>query len=481
MNGMNGSIAAYYKFRSAVVALSLLVAAGSAGAETRVAPAGNTVFSDEDVIALARAGGWEPGRSTAGLSSLQEAYLREGYLRASFEVGPAQAVRPGSPDSTVALVVSEGDIAHFGRVHVKGLKSRDEASILEDLGVRPSAEFVPRKFDERIDRLLESYDEQGFPFAQVWIDSLQMDHGQNIVHLSLFVVEGRQRLLEAVDVEGTAKTKPDLVVRMSGLEPGRTYRGEMLHDAYMRLKSSGVFSEVEYPRLRVSPDGGGVDAVLVVEESPRSNSFAGVMGYAAADGASEDQLSGLVQLRMNNIGGTLKDLHVFWTNDGLGRSDTRVNFRDRFFLGRMLTVGLALEQVGQDTLYTWQSVGADAGRTAGRIGRNLIGFSLGFNADRNVFSEGALLRSWRYRAAGTVTLNRGDDFTPSFANLESRVTFARKKSYLRDDAEAIALNQYILEFEGEGSVGLMRALSLYMGLLIHSSMPIRWPGLRWTP
>jgi outer membrane protein insertion porin family len=444
--------------------LFLGFAFGLARAETAVNTVGNSVFGAADVVALARAGGWIPGQGTSGLSVLQEAYLREGYLQVSFEVRPGAANAAAGADSSVTLVVHEGVVARFGRVHVKGLKTRDERSVLDGLGVRPSAKFVPRNFNARIAELLESYDEAGFPFAQVWIDSLQLDAESNVVHLSLFVVEGRERRLETVDVEGAAKTRPDLVVRMSGLEPGRMYRGEMLHDAYMRLRSSGVFDDVEYPKLRVSGDGRGVDAVLVVDETQRSNSFTGALGYAAKEGGGGDQLSGLVQLRLNNIGGTLKDLHAFWTNDGRGRSETRLNYRDRFFLRRMLSVGLSLEQIGQDTLYTWQSAGAEVGRAAGRLGSNLIAFSLGFHADRNVFSDGPLLRSWRYRGTGGLSLARGDAEKRSFANLETRVTVARKTSHYRDDGGTIGVSQYILEFGGEGSVGLTRSLSLFMGL-----------------
>jgi len=463
---VNGSNNTYKKFRTAVLALALFAgaAAGTAWAETRVVVVGNAALDRADVVALARAGGWTPGWGTNGLSTLQEAYLREGYLLASFDVGPVKAVSEGSADSSVTMVVNEGEVARFGRVHVKGVEARDPQTVLESLGARSSAKFVPRDFDERVDRLLESYDEQGYPFAQVWIDSLEMDPAHDVVHLSLFVVEGRERQLETVEVEGAAKTKPELVVRMSGLEPGQPYRGEMLRDAYLRLKGSGVFSDVQYPKLRVSPDGRGVDAVLVVDETRRSNSFAGVLGYAAEEGSGDNQISGLVQLRMGNIGGTLKDLNVFWSNDGHGRSETRLNYRDRFFLGRMLMVGASLAQIGQDTLFTWQSVGAEAGRAAGRLGRNLIGFTVGIHADRNVFSEGALLRSWRYRASGMMSLMRGDARKHTFAEAETRVTVARKRSHFRDDGGSFAMNQYILEVEAEGSAGLMRNLSLYLGV-----------------
>jgi outer membrane protein assembly factor BamA len=436
--------------------------AGAANGEPRVVVIGSRVFESAEVLALARDGGWTPGGGTVGLSVLQEAYFREGYLRASFEVD----LTPNrSADSTVAIVVDEGEVARVGRVHVIGVRVRSAAAVQEALGLEESAEFVPRVFESRVDELLRSYDDDGLPFVQLWVDSLELDARRNVVHVSVHVVEGRERTLENVDVDGAAKTKPDLVVRMSGLKAGRTYRGEMLRDAYLRLKSSGVFSGVEYPRLRLSPDGRGVDAVLVVDETMRSNSFTGVMGYAAAEDGGDDQLSGLVRLRLNNIGGTLKDLHVFWTNDGTGRSETRLQYRDRFFLGRLFTAGATLEQVGQDTLYTWQSAGIEAGRPSGRFGRNLVSFTLGLNADRNVFSEGALMRSWRYRTALAVSLIRGDPRKRTFADATTRFTVARKKSYYRDTDDTESLNQYILEFEGDGSVGLLRALSLYLRLV----------------
>ena len=437
--------------------------------ERRVVVVGNRVFKAGEILEFARQGGWKPGRGSAGLSALQEAYFREGYLQAAFQVIPGQmasttvSLSYAADDSVVVLVVDEGSVARLGRVHVKGAQRQTPGAIMETLGIEESAEFVPRVFDRRVEDLLRSYDEQGHPFAQVWIDSLFLDEG-NVVHLSLFVVEGRERKLENVTVEGTQKTKPELVVRMSGLRPGRVYRGEMLRDAYLRLKSSGVFTDVEQPKLRISSDGVGVDAVLVVDEARRSNSFAAVLGYAAAENGRDDQLSGLVRLGLNNIGGTLKDLHVLWTNDGRGRSETRLQYRDQYFLGRLMMVSLLLEQVGQDTLYTWQSVGVEAGRSAGRIGRNLVGVSVGVHADRNVFSEGTLLRSWRYRIATGVSLIRGNLQRRPFSDINTRFPLARKNSYFREDGGAESLNQYILEFEGDGSVGLMESLALYLGL-----------------
>ncbi len=465
--GHNSLFSAIRRGKTAALFALVIVAvfAGSpaaAAGDTAVIVSGNSVFKTAEVLVLAERGGWVPGTGVEGLSVLQDAYYREGYLGAAFETGWADA---SGGDSTVVLVVSEGTIAAYRFVRVRGMRTRTPESIRETLGLESSRQFVPRVLEQRMQQLLRSYDDAGYPFAQVWIDSLAVDGELGRVDLSLYVVEGRQGAVQKIEVEGLEKTRPELVIRMSGIREGTPYDGEVLRDAYLRLKGSGVFDGVSYPQLRVSADGTGVDAVLVVEETKRSNSFAAVIGYAAENAKEEDQLSGLVRLRMNNIGGTLKDLHVFWTNDGNGRSETRIQYRDRFFLGRLFTAGVGLEQIGQDTLFTWQSVGIEAGRPAGRIGGNLVGFSARMNADRNVFSTGPLLRSWRFRLGGGLSLVRGDPLKHSFSDVRAGFTVARKQSYGRDSADDLTVNQYILDFDGAGSLGLPRSTAFFLELV----------------
>jgi hypothetical protein len=69
-----------------------------------------------------------------------------------------------------------------------------------------------------------------------------------------------------VVVEGLRKTRPELAVKIAGIEPGTPYRSQLLEDAYLRMVSSAVFSDVGYPTVRMSAGGEGVDAVLKVDE-----------------------------------------------------------------------------------------------------------------------------------------------------------------------------------------------------------------------
>jgi outer membrane protein assembly factor BamA len=409
--------------RIIVLAGVAAVAAGPGpawGAGLRVL--GAQSITSERAAAVLRANGFPDPRA---IRALQESYFESGRLFVTVSVRV-------EADSSRTVLIEEGEVACVRRVRIAGMSTRPEGEIRRDLHLESGVPFVPRELSSRIADLLADYDGAGLPFAQVWVDSVGIDEDSAAVDVALTVVEGTQRTVSSVVVEGLKKTKKPLAVKIAGIEPGTDYRAQVLEDAFLRLTASGVFTQVDYPTVRVSADGRGVDAVLHVDEPERAHSFAGALGYASAEAGGERTLSGLVQLDLNNIGGTLKDLGVLWTNDGAGRNETHIRYRDRLFLGRRLEAGLRLEQVGQDTLYTWQSAGVDMGRNIGRAMGTLLGARVGASGDRNVYSTGTLVRSTRWRARLGASALRGSERRGGYGNLEAAVTFATKSNTYRE-------------------------------------------------
>lgn len=426
-----------------MLAVALALCPTGAPAAQRVDVRGVTVLKPGDVRSMVATTAGPP--SHEALERVQEAYYRRGYLSARVSVTLER-------DSTWVVDVDEGAQAVVARSAVDGELSRPRDEVIAELGLRPGAAYRPELLTARIRSLLEQYDESGRPFAQVWIDSLGYDAENDAVHIKVFIVEGAARVIQRVDVEGLKKTRPDLAVRIAGLEPGMPYRARLLRDAYSRLAASGVFTRVDYPTVRLSSDGKGVDAVLVVDEPQRSHTLTSALGYAEAEGEDERQISGLVDLRLNNVGGTLRNLGALWSNDGRDRVETRIDYRDQFFLGKRLALGVRLHQIGLDTLYTWQSIGLEVERPVGRIG-----VSAGVHGDRNVFSEGTLKRSWRVRTSLGVRLRSEAAERRWNAGVYTRLSVARKRRILREGGDE-SLTQYIGEVETEASVRLRPVL-----------------------
>ncbi len=422
--------------RMFVLCVALLVPAATHGVAPKIRVSGTRVVSSDRAASILRAGGFPGSR---GIRALQEAYMREGYLFVEVEVRR-------DADSTYAVRVEEGRPARVGSARVAGVVSRPADDVLDALALRRGTLFEPRRLERDVRALLATYDAAGFPFAQVWVDSVGLDPDSGLVDIALYVVEGTPRELAGVVFEGLKKTRPRLAEKIAGVEPGTPYSSRILEDMYLRMISCGVFADVAFPTVRVASDGSGVDAVVKVEESARSHAFVAALGYASADPSRDRVLSGLARLEMNNIGGALKDFGATWSNDGNGRRETRINYRDRLFLGRRVGVGVRLEQTGQDTLYTWQSLGVDVERGFGRVAGTLLTISAGAFGDRNVFSTGPLLRSTRVRGRVGVSALWGSERRAAYARVGTAVSLAAKDVSYRADAGGPGdVNQTIVE------------------------------------
>lgn len=436
----------------AVLVLLIAAASGSRAQAPQPRIEGQQLLSDDRIIRILTDAGWEEGKREQALDALYGVYYAEGYLQVS-----SRLERRGSE---TVLVIDEGEPARIAAVRLQGANELGDAEAMRLLGVEPGRRFVPRELTGRIDDLLEHYDDTGFPFAQVWIDSVGLKAGGPDVDMVVFVVEGGRKHLAKIDVTGLTKTRKRLVVELSGLKIGRPYDGEMLNDAYLRLQDSGVFEEVAYPQVKLSTESDGVEALFALKEPQRFNSLMSALGYAKKEGGNNEVLSGMVRLNLLNIGGTLRDLGVYWNNDGAGKNETKIAYKDRFFLGRNVSFGLNLEQIGLDTLYTWQSAGVEMERPMMRVGGGLLTVLGSVHADRNVFSEGDLLRSWRARVGTGFSVLRGD-VGRNRIKFNGRFTWANKKFWRRSTDSGERLTQYILQGGSEIQIDFTQSLHLY--------------------
>jgi outer membrane protein assembly factor BamA len=423
---------------------------------------GNRSLSGGHIEHLMEGVRWDGGGDQRVLRGIQEAYIREGYLSAKIRL------RREVSDSTVVLIVDEGEPARMGEVEVIGAERFGAEDIKRVLSVEKGTRFRPTDVDRGVQELLEMYDAEGYPFAQVWIDSLALEPVASQLRLTVYVVEGVSKRLSQVHVEGLEKTKEEVAIKLSGLRVGEPYDGDNVRDAYLRLSASGVFEDVAYPTIQISPQGQGVEALIRVVESKQSNSFTAALGYAEREGAADRVLSGVVRLDLLNIGGKLRDLGVFWRNDGAGRVETELTFRQQFFLGKRMSLGLSVQQVGQDTVYTWQSLGVETGLPVGRLWQGMLGFDFAVNGDRNTFAQGDVTNSLRYRLTAGYTYKRGRKQRGTFFALANRFTYANKKQSFRDNGAGRSVPQYITALETELAVEVGRRIHVVNRTAFHN-------------
>ncbi len=415
--------------------------------EPRVVVAGAPDVSPEAVRERLGPHWWRSERGVrVALDRALEVMFAHGYPEARVTLGRRAAGR-------WRLRVDAGPPAVVLRARVHAPGEADTAGVRRALGLSPGARWSAVEFARRARRLVARYDEAGHPFARVWVDRAHYDAARGGVTLEVTVTPGPNGPVRSVRFEGLRRTRPDRARRLAGLEPGVRYDARRVEAARERLAASGAFDAVGTPRVLRAADGRGFDVVVPVRETPRASRLSAAVGYASAEGAGDRRtISGQAHLELVNIAGTLRDAEVFWTNDGRGRRRTRLRYADRFVAGHPLWTSVTLEQVGEDTLYTWQSMRLDV--TMPPVGSRALRARLLLRAaaDRNVFGAGELVRTWRWRAGTGVRLERAGRRTR--VRLEPRVDVARKRETFRGDSTA-SRTQWILAFDGE----IVRALT----------------------
>ena len=353
------------------------------------------------------------------VARVDSVYFSRGYLGVDIQSDTSMS----GEDIEVRLTVSEGEAARIGKVSVNGAESIGEAEAMRR--VRPAAgdRFDPFLLEESLKELLGLYNESGFPYAQVWLTGFDYRAGASEVDITISISEGEHSAIARVVFDGLAKTDSSLALRASRIKPGVTFSERRIERARSYLEGAGLFQSVGEARLE-RRSSGRVDLVIPVKEIERGNSLQGALGFSRKE-QGEYVLNGSVSVGLNNVAGTGRNVRFDWVNDGEDYSRLALKYRQPFLFSSPMSLDGELEQVIQDSIYSWITGGLYLGVPLGPY----TSIVAGAGADRNVPDSGELIRSVRERFRLGLRAE-----VPSRAAVAAHVEGAYRKRYLRSGA-----------------------------------------------
>ncbi|HEX7878151.1 MAG TPA: BamA/TamA family outer membrane protein [Candidatus Eisenbacteria bacterium] len=278
------------------------------------------------------------------LGSLLTALGDEGYLDATAR----PAITPASEGhADFRVVVVEGARAVFGPIVHDGTDSLTAI-------VRPRPPDAGRPFrrvelERNINEWLDAYDESGFPYARIRPVDVSVDRMARppVVTVRMRHEPGPRVVLAALDLKGARSTRPEAVARAIGFTPGTVYQQSRIEEGIRRLERTGLVAAVGDVELLPGDDPTHSRLRLTVREAS-SGSLAGIVGYSGLD----ERLSGYLDFRLNNIGGTGRRLAARWNAIEDASTLYRLTYREPFLFGKPLDAAVGLEHTIFDTLYT---------------------------------------------------------------------------------------------------------------------------------
>lgn len=153
----------------------------------------------------------------------------------------------------------------------------------------------PNKLQSLFEKLLIYYENSGFPFAAVNIDSIVIDN--STVSGALKVNTFEKFYFDSLNVVGNAKVNPAFLQTYLKIKPNTAYSEQKVRDINGRLQNLPYLNPVKSPSVEFT---GGKANLTLYADKKNANQFDGVLGLQQNGDGGKTQLVGNLKLRLQN-------------------------------------------------------------------------------------------------------------------------------------------------------------------------------------
>jgi len=201
-------------------------------------------------------------------------------------------------------------------------------------------------------KLLSYYESNGYPFAQIWFDELELENEE--LSLLLNLDKKREIRIDSIILHGNLDISRIYLRSYLGIKPGKLYDESVVSKIDKRLKelpflsSTEPFSLVFYP---TSDEKGKVLIHLFLEEK-KANQLDGIVGILPGKGADRKvNIFGEGHMKLQNPFGGGKIIEAKWRKIQFKTQDLKVRFEYPFMLSTPFGSELALKIYKKDTTF----------------------------------------------------------------------------------------------------------------------------------
>ncbi len=257
---------------------------------------------------------------------------------------------------TLTFHIAENEPTYIKQIKLKAenLDGNDSLNVLPELESLKDKIFKKSLVEKSVARVLNYYEENGFPFAKVKIysvsfsyDSLTNKHFADII---FSIDKNRISKIDKIEIKGNTKTKPEVIIRNLRIEHGEIYSEEKIADIPRKLNRLQFFEKVDKPQFYFNSKNEGILLIKVKEK--QTNFFDGILGFVPGKNKNEKgYFTGFVNVNLRNLFGTDRAFAVKWLQENRFSQELELNYLEPWIFNYPFNFEAGLYQRKQDTTY----------------------------------------------------------------------------------------------------------------------------------
>jgi outer membrane protein insertion porin family len=320
------------------------------------------VFSDDEIkkwAGLNVGQNYYSGILDTSLSRITTALGYNGYFNFSFD-GSNVEFSSDSQKVTLMLNIDEGEPTVVQNIFFSSSDSIDVDDYISSFNYLKGEIFNLYEIENIIENLLSDFENEGFPFAAVKVQSVYLyDDSTGDDHLAdiyLSLDEGNKSTIDKIEVTGNTSTKDYVIVRELRIETGEEYSQVKVENLPRRLNKLRFFDPVPVPSFYLDSKNDGVLQIRVKERN--TNNFDGIIGYIPPQNENESgYVTGMVDITLRNIFGTGRAAAISWEKLTRVSQELELKYLEPWLFGYPFNLNARLFQRIQDSTYVQRIIG----------------------------------------------------------------------------------------------------------------------------
>jgi len=263
----------------------------------------------------------------------------QGYLEASID----SCVTEGT---TTTCPIILGKAYRWAKLSGSGIPPEisSEAGFKEKLHAgRPVS---PKQIGQLMEDLLRQRENAGYPFARVWLDSLQ--EMQDGLSATVRMDQGPLVRIDSVVVKGDARTSMRYLQTYIGVRPGDMYNESLVAAVEKRIRELPFLTQRQRPYVQFNPERTKLYLFL---DHKKASSINGILGVQPDPISGQITITGDLDLRLRNALRRGEAIALNWRKLQDQTQDLRLGFNLPFAFNTPFGVDANLRLFRRDTTF----------------------------------------------------------------------------------------------------------------------------------
>ncbi len=304
------------------------------------------------------------------------------------------------------IKLDEGDPTYVNEIFIQNLDSLESERVNEIFYLFKDSPFVVAELENSFSETLTYFENNGFPFTSINIESLFFfyddERDDNFLDIYLNLSKNQVSSIDTIVINGNSKTKDYVITRELRINKGDVYSQSKINNMPTKLNRLHFFEPVQTPKFFFNSKDKGVLQIDVVEKG--TNFFDGIIGYIPPSNDNQDgYLTGLANVNLRNLFGTGRAISFKWSKLDRYSQELELKYLEPWIFGLPFNIDLFLFQRQQDTSFVQRTLNGNIEFLATESFSSALIFSQDFTIPTDPDKNG-------FTVFNSTTINTGVNF-----------------------------------------------------------------------